>query len=67
MGGRCPVFKSGDKIVAESPKILVEKTDNLCIHALGCMLSMLVPLSRGISFKSLGLTKKGAKPDTCNA
>jgi len=45
----------------------VEKTDNLCIPERGCMLSMLVPLSRGISFKSLGLTKKGAKPDTCNA
>ncbi|MEM2440317.1 MAG: TIGR04076 family protein [Candidatus Bathyarchaeia archaeon] len=56
--GRCPVFKPGDKIVVESPKILVEKTNNLCIHALGCMLSMLVPLSRGISFKSLGLSKE---------
>ncbi|MBS7608172.1 MAG: TIGR04076 family protein [Candidatus Bathyarchaeia archaeon] len=56
--GNCPVFKLGDKIVVESPKILVNKTDNLCIHALGCMLSMLVPLSRGISFKSLGLAKE---------
>ncbi|MEM1540775.1 MAG: TIGR04076 family protein [Candidatus Bathyarchaeia archaeon] len=56
--GNCPVFKLGDKIVVESPKILVDKTDNLCIHALGCMLSMLVPLSRGISFKSLGLAKE---------
>lgn len=56
--GHCPVFKPGDKIVIESPKILVRETDNLCIHALGCMLSMLVPLSRGISFKSLGLAKE---------
>lgn len=56
--GNCPVFKVGDKIVVDSPKIVVEKTDNLCIHAFGCMLSMLVPLSRGISFKKLGLAKE---------
>ena len=53
--GRCPVFKVGDKIVVESPKIIVNRTDNMCVHALGCMLSMFVPLGRGISFKQLGL------------
>ena len=58
MRGKCPVFKVGDRIVVESPKIVVEKTDNLCIHALGCMLSMLVPLSHGISFKQLGLARE---------
>ncbi len=42
----------------DSPKIVIEKTDNLCIHAFGCMFSMLVPLSRGISFKKLGLAKE---------
>ncbi|MEM3565966.1 MAG: TIGR04076 family protein [Candidatus Bathyarchaeia archaeon] len=56
--GKCPVFKVGDKIVVESPKIIVKETDNMCIHAFGCMLSMLVPLSRGISFKNLGLAKE---------
>ncbi|MEM3464775.1 MAG: TIGR04076 family protein [Candidatus Bathyarchaeia archaeon] len=56
--GICPVFKVGDKIVVESPKIIVEETDNICVHAFGCMLSMLVPLSRGISFKSLGLARE---------
>jgi len=56
--GKCPVFKVGDKIVVDSPKIVVDKTDNICIHALGCMLSMIVPLSHGISFKQLGLTKE---------
>ena len=54
--GKCPVFNVGDTIVVESPKIVVEKTDNVCVHAFGCMLSMIVPLSRGISFKTLGLT-----------
>lgn len=54
--GKCPVFNLGDTIVVESPKIIVEKTNNVCVHAFGCMLSMIVPLSRGISFKTLGLT-----------
>jgi uncharacterized repeat protein (TIGR04076 family) len=54
--GNCPVFNVGDRIVVEPPKIIVEKTDNICVHAFGCMLSMIVPLSRGISFKTLGLT-----------
>jgi uncharacterized repeat protein (TIGR04076 family) len=56
--GKCLVFRVGDKIVIESPKIVVEKPDNLCIHALGSMLSMLVPLSHGTSFKELGLAKE---------
>jgi uncharacterized repeat protein (TIGR04076 family) len=60
--GSCPVFKVGDRIVVESPRIVVEKTDNLCVHALGCMLSTIVPLSGGIGFKQLGLSKeKGEK------
>ncbi|MEM3623259.1 MAG: TIGR04076 family protein [Candidatus Bathyarchaeia archaeon] len=56
--GKCPVFKVGEKITIESPKIVINKTDNLCVHAFGCMLSMIVPLSHGISFKQLGLAKE---------
>ena len=60
--GNCPVFNVGDRIVVKSPKIVVDKTDNICIHAFGCMLSMIVPLSHGLSFKTLGLaTKEGEK------
>ena len=55
--GRCPIFKVGDRIVIEEPRIVPEKTDALCIHALGSMLSMIIALSRGVSFKELGLTK----------
>lgn len=57
--GRCPVFKVGDRITIESPKIILNQTDNICIHALGGILSMIVPLSRGIDFKELGLAKEG--------
>ncbi|MEM3726356.1 MAG: TIGR04076 family protein [Candidatus Bathyarchaeia archaeon] len=57
--GNCPVFKVGDKIVIEPPKIIIKETSNFCIHAFGCMLSMIAPLSHGISFKQLGLAKEG--------
>jgi uncharacterized repeat protein (TIGR04076 family) len=57
--GNCPVFRVGERMVVESPKIVLNQTDNICIHALGCILSMLVPISRGISFKDLGLAKEG--------
>jgi len=53
--GHCPVHKVGDRIVVELPQIVVGKTDALCIHALGSMLSELAPLARGASFKDLGL------------
>lgn len=32
--GRCPVYKVGDKIVIDDPRILPEKTDALCTYAL---------------------------------
>lgn len=56
--GRCPVFDVGDKIVIEEPGIALDKTDAFCIHAFGSMLSMVIALSRGVSFKELGLTKE---------
>lgn len=56
--GKCPVFKVGDKIVVKEPKITPKETDALCIHAFGSMISMITALSRGISFKELGLAKK---------
>jgi len=56
--GNCPIYKVGERIVVDSPRIVVKETDNLCIHALGCILSMIVPLSHGMSFKLLGLAKE---------
>lgn len=56
--GKCPVFKVGDKIIVEEPKIVIGKTDAFCVHAFGSMLSMIIPLSRGASFKELGLAKE---------
>jgi uncharacterized repeat protein (TIGR04076 family) len=56
--GKCPVFEVGDRIVIEGPKIVPEETDALCVHALGSMLSMVIALGRGVSFKELGLAKE---------
>ena len=56
--GKCPVFKVGDRIVIEGPNVVPEKTDALCVHALGSMLSMVIALGRGISFEELGLAKE---------
>ncbi len=53
--GKCPAFKVGDKIVIESPHVILKETDALCVHALGSMLSMITALSHGIGFKELGL------------
>ena len=56
--GRCPVFKVGDKFAIEGAKIIQEKNGFLCIHALGSMLSVVIALGRGVSFKELGLAKE---------
>jgi len=56
--GKCPVHKVGDKIVVNAPRILTVETDVVCVHALGSMMSMIIPLARGVSFKDLGLAHK---------
>lgn len=59
--GKCPVFKKGDRIVIDGPKIDLGKTDAVCVHALACLSTFLVALRDGISPHSLGLAKKGGK------
>jgi uncharacterized repeat protein (TIGR04076 family) len=56
--GKCPVHKVGDKIVVDAPEIVTAQTDALCVHALGSMLSMIIPLARGVNFEDLGLARK---------
>jgi uncharacterized repeat protein (TIGR04076 family) len=56
--GTCPVFNVEDKIVIDVPEILPKESDAICVHALGSMLSMIVALSKGVSFKELGLAKR---------
>jgi len=42
--GRCPVYKTGDKIVIDGARIDLHRTDNLCIHALSSLLHYAVAL-----------------------
>ena len=57
--GKCPVYKKGDKIVIESPRIVMDKTDAICIHALAPLLHYVVALREGADPKKLGLSKDG--------
>jgi len=53
--GKCPVYNLGDTIVIEEPTVVIKRTSNLCIHSFASMLTMIVPLCRGVSFRELGL------------
>jgi uncharacterized repeat protein (TIGR04076 family) len=55
--GRCPVYKVGDRIVVDDPKIVLEKTDALCTHALSSLLHYVMVLERGADPVELGLSK----------
>ena len=56
--GRCPVYKLGDKMVVEDPKVLLNETSALCMHAFSCMLPLLLALCRGIEPSEIGLSKR---------
>ena len=57
--GKCPVYKKGDKIVIEGPRIIMDKTDAICIHALAPLLHYVVTLREGADPIKLGLSKDG--------
>lgn len=55
--GNCPVFKKGDKIVIDGPKIDLTESDAVCIHALTNLATVLVALREGVSPYKIGLAK----------
>ena len=55
--GKCPVYKVGDKIVVDDPRIVLGETDALCTHALSSLLHYTVALEHGADPVALGLTK----------
>ena len=55
--GKCPVFKKGDKIIIDPPKIILKKTDAICIHALPSLLHYAIALNEGVDPVKLGLSK----------
>ena len=55
--GKCPVYKVGNKMTIEGAKILLDKTDAICIHALSTVLHYVVALDEGTDSVKLGLSK----------
>ena len=55
--GRCPVYKVGDRIVIDEPKIVLDKTDALCTHALSTLLHYVNILEHDWCPVKLGLTR----------
>ena len=55
--GHCPVYKVGDKMTIEGARILLDKTDAVCIHALSTLLHYVVALDEGADPVKLGLSR----------
>ena len=55
--GSCPVYKVGDRMVIDDPRILVDKIDVICIHALSPLLHYVLVLEEGGDSVKLGLSK----------
>jgi uncharacterized repeat protein (TIGR04076 family) len=60
--GKCPVYKVGDKLVIDDPKIVLNKTDAICTHALSTLLHYITILEHDWCPVKLGLTTP-EKPD----
>jgi len=54
--GNCPVYKVGDRIVIDDPKIRLDRTDALCTHALSTLLHYVTILEHDWCPLKLGLT-----------
>jgi uncharacterized repeat protein (TIGR04076 family) len=55
--GRCPVYKVGDKMTIENARVLLDRTDAICIHALSTLLHYVVALDEGADPVKLGLSR----------
>jgi uncharacterized repeat protein (TIGR04076 family) len=60
--GKCPVYKVGDKLVIDDPKVVLNKTDAICTHALSTLLHYITILEHDWCSVKLGLTTP-EKPD----
>ena len=56
--GYCPVYEVGDKIVIDGPKIVLDRTDAVCTHALSSLLHYVVALDEDVDPRKLGLSKE---------
>jgi len=74
--GYCAIgYKPGDSFIVERYYISPNQNVKICLHALNSMLTLLMPLIKGISAKTLGIGKEDdigyvqcpdpGKPYTC--
>lgn len=54
--GKCSVYKVSDRITIKVPKIVLERIDALCTHALSTLLRYALILERSLCPIELGLT-----------
>lgn len=55
--GTCPVYRVGDRILIDDPKVILEKTDALCTHALSTLLHYVTILGHDWCPVKLGLSR----------
>lgn len=65
--GKRPVHKVGDKTIIDEPRIVLEETDPICVHALATLLHYVVALDEGADPVKLGPTKMIESMHTCSA
>jgi len=56
--GKCPVYEVGDRVVIDGPRIVLEKSDAVCVHALSSLLHYVVALDENVDPSKLGLSKE---------
>jgi len=56
--GECPVYKVGNRMVIDGPKIVLKETDAVCVHALSSLLHYVIALDEGVDPRKLGLSKE---------
>jgi len=59
--GYCPIYKQGDRIVFENHYVRSDESDDVCIHALSSMLTLLSAFLHGVSAVNLGIGKEENK------
>ena len=52
------MHKVGDKMVIDGPRIVLEETDAVCVHALSSLLHYIIALDEGVDPRKLGLSKE---------
>lgn len=58
--GFCPVYKVGDTFyLSQGYRLVCSKSCDICVHALGSLMTFMVGLSGGLPMEALGLGSEG--------